>query len=86
MLKAIPSWLECPEVSQIIIVDWSSNIPVRDEIVAAGFDDERILVARVNDQPRWILSYAFNFGFRIAAYDKILKNKILTKQSIINLF
>lgn len=73
LLKALPSWVRCPEINQIIIVDWGSKESVRDEITAAGIDDPRILVARVNDQPRWILSYAFNFGFRISAYDKILK-------------
>lgn len=73
LLKAIPTWLQCPEINQIIIVDWGSKTSVRDEIAAAGIKDSRILVARVNNQPRWILSYAFNFGFRIAGYDKILK-------------
>jgi glycosyltransferase involved in cell wall biosynthesis len=73
LLKALPTWLQCPEINQIIIVDWGSKTSVRDEIIAAGIRDSRILVARVNNQPRWILSYAFNFGFRIAGYDKILK-------------
>jgi hypothetical protein len=73
LLKALPSWIQCPEINQIIIVDWSSKTSVSDEITAAGFTDSRILVARVNNQSRWILSYAFNFGFRIANYDKILK-------------
>ncbi|MQM29853.1 MAG: hypothetical protein CRU78_04580 [Candidatus Accumulibacter phosphatis] len=73
LLKALRSWIECPEISEIIIVDWSSTLSVHDEIVAAGFVDKRIIVARVDGQSRWILSYAFNFGFRIASFDKILK-------------
>lgn len=73
LLKAIPTWLQCQEINQIIIVDWGSKTSVRDEITAVGIHDSRILVARVNNQPHWILSYAFNFGFRIAGYDKILK-------------
>ncbi len=73
LLKALASWLKCPEIDQIVIVDWGSKASVRDEISAAGFNDPRILVARVNNQPRWILSYAFNVGFRIVGFDKILK-------------
>lgn len=73
LLKALPTWLDTPEINQIIIVDWSSNKPIKDEIKACGFNDPRILIARVNDQSRWILSYAFNLGFRLASYDKILK-------------
>jgi glycosyltransferase involved in cell wall biosynthesis len=73
LLKALRSWVQCPEISQIIIVDWSSTTPFQDDLAASGITDERILVARVHGQPRWILSYAFNFGFRLAAYDKILK-------------
>ena len=73
LLKALRSWVICPEISQIIIVDWSSTIPFREELAASGIADPRILVARVHGQKRWILSYAFNFGFRLAAFDKILK-------------
>lgn len=73
LLKALSSWIACKEINEIIIVDWGSSKSVRDEIIAAGFKDPRILVARVNRQPRWILSYAYNFGFRIASCDRILK-------------
>lgn len=73
LLKALRTWIDHPEISQIVIVDWSSIVPFQDELKAAGVQDERILVARVEHQSRWILSYAFNFGFRIATYDKILK-------------
>lgn len=73
LLKALRSWVECPEISQIIIVDWSSTVPFQEDLAASGIKDDRILVARVHGQPRWILSYAFNFGFRLTAYDKILK-------------
>ncbi|CAN0285128.1 unnamed protein product, partial [Chrysoparadoxa australica] len=42
-------------------------------IAEAGIFDPRILVVRVEDEPRWILSHAFNVGFQYASYDKILK-------------
>lgn len=73
LLKSLRTWLEHTEISQIIIVDWASEVPVRDTIIRAGIHDYRILVVRVNNQSSWILSRAFNLGFRFADYDKILK-------------
>lgn len=73
LVKALPSWINCEEISEIIIVDWSSQEPVFDYIKKQGIKDKRIKVIRVEDQARWILSYAFNIGFRMASYDKILK-------------
>lgn len=73
LIKALKTWLEFEEINQIVIVDWSSRSSVSADLRTVGIKDNRILVARVGDQSRWILSYAFNFGFRLAGYDKILK-------------
>lgn len=73
LLKALSTWLACPEISEVVIVDWGSDAPVRAAIDAAGFTDQRIRVVRVENEPRWILSYAFNIGFRVARYNRILK-------------
>lgn len=73
LVKALDSWLACPEVSEIVIVDWSSARPVRDVLDQAGIGDPRIRVARVEGESRWILSFAFNTGFRLATCERILK-------------
>lgn len=73
LLKALPSWLACPEITDIVIVDWTSGEPVAPAIQAAGLDDTRIRVIRVEDEPRWILSHAFNVGFQHAREERILK-------------
>lgn len=73
LVKALPSWIACKDINEIIIVDWSSNEPVREYLASHQFTDPRIKVIRVDNQPRWILSYAFNVGFRAASYNKILK-------------
>lgn len=73
LVKALPSWLACEEISEVIIVDWSSDKPVHEYICEHGLNDRRVKVIRVGGQSRWILSYAFNIGFRAASYDKILK-------------
>ncbi|MEQ8403757.1 MAG: glycosyltransferase [Oceanicaulis sp.] len=71
--KALHSWLVCPQVAEIIVVDWTSATPVLEDLRASGFEDPRIRVIRVEDEPRWILSFAFNIGFQSARRARILK-------------
>lgn len=73
LLKALPSWLALTDISEILIVDWSSDVPVADELERCGFNDPRIRILRIENEPRWILSYAFNAGFRAASCNNILK-------------
>lgn len=73
LLRVLPSWLDCPEICEIVVVDWSSRDAVDGRLAAAGFDDPRIRIVRVEGEPRWILSYAFNTGFRAASCATILK-------------
>jgi len=73
LIRALPSWLACPEISEVVVVDWGSDRPVADELAAAGLTDPRIRVARAEGEARWILSYAFNLGFRLARFDHVLK-------------
>ena len=73
LLRALDSWLACPELREIIIVDWSSDRPVQEALDEKGIGDPRIRVLRVEDEERWILSYAFNVGFRAASCRRILK-------------
>ncbi len=73
LLRALPSWLAQPEVAEVVIVDWTSDTPVTEALAAAGLTDPRILVVRAEDEPRWILTYAFNLGFRVAGCETVLK-------------
>lgn len=73
LIKSLTSWLQLEEISEIIIVDWNSDEPVLPNLNDAGLTDPRIRIVRVDHEPRWILSYAFNIGFRFARYNKILK-------------
>ena len=73
IVKALPSWVENDLINEILIVDWSSEQPVRKYIDELGFTSSKIRVIRINNEPRWILSYAFNLGFRLARYNTILK-------------
>lgn len=73
LLKALPTWLALPQVTEVVVVDWSSAEPVAAAIAAAGLSGPRVRVVRVEDEPRWILSLAFNVGFRMASGDRIVK-------------
>lgn len=73
LLKALETWVVHPEISEIVIVDWSSDKLVSASLQEAGITDDRIRIIRVEGEPRWILSYAFNVGFRVATCKQILK-------------
>lgn len=73
LIKALPSWLVHERINEIIIVDWCSDISVSQLLDEAGFRDPRIKVVRIEDEPRWILSYAFNIGLKAVSYSSILK-------------
>ena len=73
LIQALPSWLANAEISEVLVVDWSSTPPVAQELQAAGIADPRIRILRIEGEENWVLSYAFNAGFRAAACDQILK-------------
>ena len=73
LIRAIRSWLPHSQINEIVIVDWNSDEPVRESLQRERIEDPRIQIVRAIDEPRWILSFAFNLGFRYANYNKILK-------------
>jgi hypothetical protein len=73
LLRALPSWLQHPAVSEVIVVDWSSDASVETALAEAGLEDPRVKIVRVEGEARWILSHAFNAGFRAASCAHILK-------------
>ena len=71
LLKAMKSWLTT-SAAEIIIVDWNSSTPVA-ETISEYLTDSRVKVLRVEDEPQWILTYAFNVGLQCVGYDKVFK-------------
>lgn len=67
--RTLPSWLKIKGLDEIVIVDWSTQQPLTDLLEL----DSRIRIARVEDEPRWILSYAYNLGISQSRGDIILK-------------
>lgn len=41
LIKAMPSWLSHPQISEVVVVDWSSRQPVRQDLAQAGITDPR---------------------------------------------
>lgn len=70
LLKVLPSWL-ASGADEIVIVDWSSTQPLWPML--AHIDDPRLKVVRIEDEPRWILTHAFNVGLRLARRELVFK-------------
>ena len=69
---ALPTWLACPSVDEIVIVDWSSDEKVQD-IIPEYTNGKKIKIIRAEGQARWILSWAFNLGSKFISYDGLAK-------------
>ncbi|MCK6425609.1 MAG: glycosyltransferase [Burkholderiaceae bacterium] len=70
LLKVLPSWL-ASGADEIIVVDWSSREPLWPQL--AHIEDPRLKVVRIDDEPRWILTHAFNVGLRLASHEVVFK-------------
>lgn len=59
---SLPSWIDCPEINQIVLIDWGSKIPLIDtlaEMEIPGYPDPRIVIGRVEAES-WRSSDALN--------------------------
>lgn len=63
------SWLNFPQIGEIVIVDWSSN----ESLSHLTSLDPRIKVVRVDNQKHFNISQAFNLAIDCASLDYILK-------------
>ncbi|KPQ39983.1 MAG: Glycosyltransferases involved in cell wall biogenesis [Phormidium sp. OSCR] len=69
--QALSNWLQFPNIKEIIIVDWSSEIPVSQTL--AHLTDPRLNIIRVEGEQHWILSYAFNLAASLTTEPTLLK-------------
>ena len=66
---SLNSWLAFDAVKEIIIVDWSSDVPISN----LTFIDERIKIVRVNDEKYFNQPQPLNLAASMATGDYILK-------------
>lgn len=63
--QAIKSWIACPEIDEIIVLDWGSDDPI---VIAHN----KVKVYRT-DQKLWHLTKAYNVAVQLACGEQILK-------------
>ena len=66
--ESLPTWLAHPKVGQVVIVDWSSQVPIEPPSY-----DPRVVVARVVGQKHWCPSKCHNLGLRLATESRVLR-------------
>lgn len=71
LLYNIDTWLNHPKVDEVIVVDWSSTIPVQETLQCHLHP--HLTIARVDHQKKWILTTSFNLAARLTTKNKILK-------------
>ncbi|MFZ5802061.1 MAG: glycosyltransferase [Candidatus Omnitrophota bacterium] len=71
LARVLRSWLAYDEVDEIIIADWGSEDALAS--VIKEFQNGKILIVRALDQPKWVLSKAFNLAARFTQRQKMLK-------------
>ena len=64
VIRSLPSWLACPQVNQILIVDFNSTPALLPQLTS--FDLERVQVIRIEDEPLWRQGRAQNVALRYA--------------------
>ena len=70
ILNNINSWLK-QKINQLIILDWSSKNNFYNDI--KKLNDDRILYVYVNNETKYIRTYAQNLAANLCKYDKICK-------------
>lgn len=66
-------WRAVDNVSEIVIVDWSSDPPLRDVVEHVADGDPRVRLIRVDGEEKWILSRAYNLAVRATSFDKVIR-------------
>ncbi|UWR08984.1 glycosyltransferase [Ruegeria sp. B32] len=73
LARTLPTWLSHREIDEIVIVDWSSTTPVAITLEEVAISDPRVRILRVEDEATWVLSHAYNLGFRATTKMHIIK-------------
>lgn len=68
--QAAPTWLGCPEVDEVVLVDWSSEPPLTYDDLPR---DSRIKIARAVGQEHWVLSKCCNLGLLLASGEWVVR-------------
>lgn len=75
ILPCLSTWIDHDEINEVVIVDWSSTIPVYNDPSLEGLiKNKKIKVIRINDEAYFVsMSHSLNVGIIHASGDHILK-------------
>lgn len=71
--RVLPKWRLVENVSEILILDWSSSPPLLPSVQLAAAEDPRVRLLRVEQEPQWVLSRAYNLAIRATSFDTIMR-------------
>lgn len=73
--QTVPSWISCEEISEIVLVDWSSANPIHmDENCKNICGNKKIKIIRVENEQYFLSpSFALNIGIDMSSGSNILK-------------
>lgn len=74
LIESIDSWMNIPSITEIIVVDWSSKKPLRDNNhIQQWLDKNTIKLYRVNKEKVFSLSKSYNLAFSKVTQNIVLK-------------
>lgn len=74
LIESLSSWIDIPYITEFIVVDWSSKIPLKNNSkIEFWLDKNRIKLYRVNDEHFFSLSKSYNLGFTKTNNNIVLK-------------
>lgn len=71
LAKVLPTWLAVRGVDEIVIVDWTSDPPLRSIVNLE--QDSRLSLYRVNKESSWVLSRAYNVALNSTKCDYVIR-------------
>jgi predicted glycosyltransferase involved in capsule biosynthesis len=73
LCQSLASWINVLEITEIIIVDWSSKNPLIKNILLKKYLNDKIKIIRVENQQYFSLSKSYNLGISYASNNIIIK-------------
>ncbi len=70
LARVIDSWL-ATSADEILVVDWSSTTPVAE--ILQSVTDSRLRIIRIDREPKWVLTHAFNLALRLSSRSRVYK-------------
>jgi hypothetical protein len=69
VLRCLPTWLAIPQISEVVIVDWSSSVPLHSLVPKSP----KVAHVRVEGERFWNLARAYNLAIASATNEHVLK-------------